>query len=373
MRRRRVGALVTVLLIVAAALITCAVRDGTPTGGGERDAKNGGGARGTAAGRARSGRTRVPAPGDPVVGTRTADAARPGAAGPDATQAPATPVVATRPADVIARSVTGKVVDVATGDPIAGARVLLAVFDVERVVVPTGNWAAVTGAGGAFRVGPSEHDAPRRTLRVDVRAKAEGYLPATGPAEDGVVLRLERIVGPPPRGRVSGLATDADGRPYTGLVQVSAKDAVGDWHGLWAVARPDGSFTIDGLAAGAWSFALSGGESQEATVADGGDARVHLRAPAQKLDDRVAGKPTREVRITGLPRDAGTHVRLHLANASSMFFRAPAADGAVTFPAVPVGSWRIEVERAATSETGRTFDVPSGDGAFDVEAAPRTK
>lgn len=270
---------------------------------------------------------------------------------------------------VAARAVKGKVVDLATGEPIAGARVELVIWDAEGTVVPSGSWGTSSAADGTFETGPGKAAPERRTLRTGVRAGAQGYLTAFAPADEGIVVRLEARRGPVARGRVLGYATDRGGNPLTGLLYLDVVSRDTGWSGIWALADAGGNFEIAGLPADAYTLRVRSGDPQEVTVGDGADVRVHFVADRAAESGQAKHDVTREVRVTGLPAESGLHARLHLDEASRMYFRASVSDGAVTFPAVPLQRWRLVLERDDREEVVRTFAVAAGEGAVLVDVA----
>jgi len=364
-RRKSALALLALLLLGLGTWIALDTERWSPGAGGadEAGAADGGRARR----RARSGRAGLAGEGE-----RESEGATVGAAGSESGTSPEShtgpdPATDLRP---VAKRVRGRVVDAATGEPVAGVRVMLSIFD-GRVGVPTGSWGSTSGADGSFEVGPDERTV-RRADRIEVRALAPGYDMEATVAEEGVVVRLPRRDGPVPRGTLAGVATTAAAAPLTGRIQVEMTDGLGDWHGIWTLAASDGSFRIDGLRAGPYRVHMAPATAEtvrEATVAAGAEVRVDLRGRAEADDP---ANPPRALRLTGLPKDEGLWVRLHIATAGRQYWKAPVVDGATEFPAVQLGSWNVVLERDDVEEPWASIEVKPGDGPLVVElTAPR--
>ncbi len=300
------------------------------------------------------------------LGTATADRDESGAADASTGRASSTPAPAPAPvADPrpVAQRLAGRIVDSATGEPVVGARAYLVTIDHDHV---TGAWGATAEADGTFSVGPNEGDAPRRADRLEIRARALGYDDGYAPAEDGVVVRLTSRDRPLLPGSVAGIVTDKEGHAVVGRVRIDGSDAVtGAWFGQWTETAADGSFTLEGVRPGAWRFHIEGmGERVDATVPEGAEARVHMRVPFTRGEDRGS---VREVRVGGLPTGDGLFLRLLRGGTGHQFWRAAVRDGRAAFPHAQTGAWTLVLERGDVEDpVRRQLEVPEGDGPFEI-------
>jgi hypothetical protein len=357
----------------------------------------------------------------------------PAGPGKEAPRAPAadTPPAATPAADVPppaprsappAREAVGVVVDAVTQKPVAGARVLYAIADGDR----RGSWwGDTTGADGRF------HNTIDDAIGLDgahleVRVSKEGYEPVRVPSSDGEYrVELRPRTTPVIPGRIVGIARSADGKPFSGELEVLGFDEIGGNASQRAVADASGEFVLEGVPPGHWTFQWSGART-EATVPEAGEARVEFAAtpngdggglvvtdidpskisfddpkaqaqlealrrllaevaaapeltPAER--ERVSralgqevqilagathfAQPRRDVVVTGLATGGRAWLRLEVK--PRQFWRVEVAGGAARFPPVPFGAYTAVLVEPGRPDRTATVAVPKGDGTLTVE------
>ena len=121
--------------------------------------------------------------------------------------------------------VAGRVVDAATGEPIAGARVSLGWADAQRPALPPRPLIASTNADGVFLIG----DVPAGRWRL-IAEKTGFYLAGGGARAPIVVVAAARVAAPDIRldrgGTISGRLTDA-GNPASDLTVAAVQSTRG--------------------------------------------------------------------------------------------------------------------------------------------------
>jgi hypothetical protein len=260
-----------------------------------------------------------------------------------------------------AASVEGTVVEAATGRPVAGAELVVALHETGEPVA-----RATSDAAGRFRIdglSPGGHD---------LAAFAPGRSPARAPAltlaaGERFPLRLALDAA----GAVAGVVTDGAGRALAGgrVLLVTAGDA------LLPPARHDartdfeGRFRIEGVAAGRAELSVrqdhvDAGVARTVRVPAGGAAELALVLPEAGL---VAGRVTLDGKrpppgtaVVALPArgaagaaelgrtlaDAAGHYRLALPAGDYRLHAAPAEQGAADARAAPAQA-RVEAGRTA--------------------------
>jgi hypothetical protein len=320
-----------------------------------------------------------------------------------------------------AREAAGVVIDAATQKPIAGARVLFALVDGAHA----GSWwGDTTDAEGRFH--PVVHDdAGLAGARFEVRVGKDGYETARVPAAEGEYrIELHPRTSPAVPGRVVGLARSADGKPFTGELEIDGSDEMGGNASQRTVADAGGAFVLDGVPPGHWELRWNGGRA-EATVPEGGEARIALTAAEgggrgfvvtdvdpstatapdtasqaqlaslKKLLDDVAkatdmtpaarerlsralalevqrlvaaaqlAQPRRDLVVTGLPSAGRAWLRFELK--PRQFWRVEVQGGVAKFAAVPLGTYAAVLVETGARDRTASITVPAGDGAFTTE------
>lgn len=204
----------------------------------------------------------------------------------------------------------GTVVDMDTGEPIGGARVIYG--SAGRT------WGAHSRTDGTFRVfdgddAPESLDPGRPFL---VRVYAAGYEPmATEPREADVRLELRPLTGPPRYGRIRGRAEDATGGRLSGVLSVRIVTDSDRTEYLAVLADESGAFVLDSVPPGGCRLSLEQGEFASVFVPEGGDAEIVLRAGIRARDDLAEEGEKRlqqlaearhqlEARLAQLPKDS---------------------------------------------------------------------
>jgi hypothetical protein len=321
----------------------------------------------------------------------------------------------------------GVVVDLATREPIAGARVFLFQNECSWGVFER-NADARTNTDGHFDASIEQSLAEP----VEFHVAAPGYECRRGSFEAGATIELVRSASPALPGRVRGRATTSDGLPLAGEVEVHVGDEFGKDRWQYAFAGTDGSFLLEGVPPGDQEFYVYGGEMVRALVGDEADAFVLLPAspisdsppaeadatpavPEGRLarakrravdaayawesactdkyraisageDDATCEKldrterecaaemygteramrallPRREVIVGISGPERRTWVR---ARSGTEEWCVEADGGEARFPALPPGEWTFSVVRPGEPDRTLTADVPAGDGAHRV-------
>jgi hypothetical protein len=341
----------------------------------------------------------------------------PGAAQRDGTSESAPPAA---PAAPPAREAKGVVVDAVTQKPVAGARVLFAIATGGR----SGSWwGDTTGEDGRF-ANRIDDDVDLADARMELRVSKEGYEPVRVAAEGGDLrVELRPRTSPVVFGRVAGLARGADGKPFTGEIEVNGHDGEGANATQWTVADASGAFLLEGMPPGSWQLQIGSGPRVEVSVPEGGEARVELTAggrgdgfvvtdispediPAagERIDEKLrelrrlsaqiaesptldagakerlrrqiaqemqrlgaealAAAPRRDVAITGLPSSSRAWVRLE--QRPRHFRRAEAQNGVARFSAVPQGDYLAVLVEPGRPDRTMPVTVAPGEGRLDV-------
>lgn len=263
-----------------------------------------------------------------------------------------------------ARVLTGTVVDAETRAPVKDAAVI-AMRSIERVSAggagvqssASGGANGRTDDAGEFRLEglePQEHSLTVRAqgyqaFSQQVRLPAEGELqPLTIAIKKGLELR--------------GRAVDTSGQPIPGAqVSASAADAeisgrmrTGSFGG--ARSGPDGTFVIQGLAAGKHEV--------RGRTEDGASGRAVAEAGAQDVLLRLERPGTVQGRVRA-PEGAevgGLKVRLYGEGGGSYFNGDATTDGGGAFALeqVPAGTYHVMVETRAVAERSQEVKVESG-------------
>jgi hypothetical protein len=325
------------------------------------------------------------------------------------------------------RQASGVVVDAATQQPVASARVLLAIAEGPQA----GSWwGATTGDDGSFgaQVGG---EVDLTGSRLEVRVSKDGYEPALVPAAEKDMRVELRIRGSPAMpGRVAGTARRADRTPFTGEIEVEGADEHGNNASQIVLADTAGAFVLEGVPPGRWRLRVGAAQFVAVLVPDGGETRVDLAAPKpgeetgfvvtdidpatvkptdkvlaaraaalrilleslaaerspgldegarsrltravvlefQTLDAQTrAALPRRDVAVTGLgPAAGGLRAWLRLEVKPRLFRRVEIVDGVARFASVPVGPYTAVLVVPGRPDVVRPIVVAPGDGAFDA-------
>jgi protocatechuate 3,4-dioxygenase beta subunit len=253
-----------------------------------------------------------------------------------------------------ARRLAGRVLDQASAEPVVAASVVAVRADDRpgqqgtRSQRTRQSARALSDDEGCFRLGgllPGD---------LELQVTAAGYRSAARPAtivSDGDTSDLTIVLD---RGlAISGRVVDAAGAPVGGA-EVTAAEAARSRvptrsEGLSAPARsgPEGTFRVDGLAAGRWELAASDDGHRYATeVVEAGsnDVVLRMQAPGQ-VRGRVVGDdgaPLPEARVTASGR--GLTVRERPVDETGAFTLGEVTPGKIHIQAAAPG-------RAAGSET----------------------
>lgn len=308
------------------------------------------------------------------------------------------------------RTLRGRITDTSTGAPVDGVRVLFAAV---RDGEDRGWYGATSDAEGIVA-----HEVPRDFggpgARYELRIGRRGYEDLVVPLTDtesetgDVEIALVPSNRPPVNGRVHVYASHPDGRPITGIVLVGGSDGL-DRLWQWAVADASGTFVLEGVPAGAWTFSLETADKEvETIVPDGGETRVQLVGPAtpwppamtavefdqqhallrsrersttdasldpeqreqadrgyvlavQRLEtDWRAVAPRREVAVEGLPTDGPAWLRVQASNGPQNFWRQRIHDGAVQPFDLTMERWAFRIERPEGNGPWHRVEVVEG-------------
>jgi protocatechuate 3,4-dioxygenase beta subunit len=224
----------------------------------------------------------------------------------------------------------------------AGSALLLAALEPSRPLspgLPALRDPASPGAGAAFPGGPG--------------AGASGVAPLSGPS-----------------GAIEGLVRDPEGKPAPG-VGVSVRGTA-EGRAWTAAVRtgPGGAYSLRAPAGKAFVRAVSrvhlDSDETEVEVAAGATARADLALAARaRARARVLG--------TGGEAVAGAAVRLSDARTGNVFEAVPGPGGALEFPPLPRGEYRVEAAApgfAAGPATARVLSVSGPRAELDVRLHP---
>lgn len=281
-----------------------------------------------------------------------------------------------RDLSALPESIAAVVRDDATDAPIAGSRVLFAVPSEEFLTW----WGSTTDAEGRFSFAPRElwggrGDDPAST-RIEIRVRAAGYADFRFDARQvRGDIRLTADPTPPLPGTVRGIASDNEGRPWSGRLAIEGHDQdFGLYLCQWCWSAEDGTYALPGLPAGSWKIGVrGGGKLQDVRIPEGGEVWVNLVVPAggPGTDPQDAfGEALREVRVTGLPGDGGPGAILRCENRPRHGFREPVVEGACRFPAVPEAKWTLVLEIPGRPEARMPLEVAAGEGPILVDWKP---
>jgi Carboxypeptidase regulatory-like domain len=265
--------------------------------------------------------------------------------------------------------ITGRIVD-EFGEPMSDVQIAPQTYQTiqgQRRLVPSGRQASTNDIGEfrLFGIPPGQYYltatwssnnyanpedktayAPMYFPGVDNVGQARRITLAAGQQMSDVVMALK----PMRATRVSGTATTSDGRPMTGSIMVMSSGGFGFNMAASGPIRPDGTFTVNGIAPGEYTLRAqsfgSGGpaESEVATVT--------ITATGDEITDlRVVGaKPsTASGRIVVDPAIAAT------LPPALMIMPMPLDFGAVSFGTMP----------GRMSDDG-TFELKSGPGKMRI-------
>ncbi|MHC4860802.1 MAG: hypothetical protein ACYTDY_12020, partial [Planctomycetota bacterium] len=308
----------------------------------------------------------------------------------------------------------GRVVDLVSGEPVAGARVLYG-------PLPSW-WGDTSGADGSFRFAIRRDPDPGSPFRLRVMARGYEVFEVT-PGAEKLTVELRQLGGPQLPGRIRGRLEDSGGRPVVGVTWVVLGDEVVRLHWLAVLADEHGQFILNGIEPGPWRIWFWGGEPAHVFVPADGEALVVLRArrdrkaesweedDARRLAEaraervqmeirwsalrakdssdeelealersllellgkisklevaRRAALARREVRVAGLDgKDGRILVAEFFGAASTERWRSTVRDGAARFLALFPGTWHLKL--LGTSRQVEV-NVPEGTGPVTVAA-----
>lgn len=262
------------------------------------------------------------------------------------------------------KTVRGVVTDAYTGEALAGVRVLYVATTDAKLPETT---AADSDAEGRFQVSLSS--ASERSGRdFEVRFGKSGYRTTTmAPDESELAVVLEPTGAATRPGRITGAYRGPNGEVFDapGVVQITLLDELGERRRMQALVDAAGEFALEGVAAGShrvYVEPLQSAEVAEASVSEGGDARIELRTG-------VAPQPVESLPrlVVGLPADG--HLRAESPQRS--VWRAPVHGGTARFDHLPAGRWTLVLEVPGEPDLTRRIEVSADDpGDIAWEPAP---
>jgi len=251
----------------------------------------------------------------------------------------------------------GKVLDVRTGKPIEGARLLYGPF-------PEWSGGNANAEGGfAFTVDGKDLD-PEKLFKL--RVMAPGYETLEVVPRDGRFdVELVARAGPAMPGTIRGRAEDRDGRPVRGVVGVVLGDAAVMRHWLAVLADENGEFLLEAVDPGGARIRLGRGDAVNVYVPDAGEAQVALQSSELRESLEAAFTDGDEKRLeSAIDAQRKAYVLLvDLKRESAPAERVQAAER--EFYRLVQAASRIEVKkrRSRSRRAVAVLDVPGRDGS----------
>lgn len=257
------------------------------------------------------------------------------------------------------KRVGGVVLDGATGEPIAKARVLYVMVDEKGGE----NWfGGTTDAEGRFSAGGWKPEQLAAGGTPEIRIRADGFRVHIAPVGEATLeVRLEALDQPPLPGHIEGNVLGADAEPYHGRLAIVGHDAFGNNMHQWVTTDPQGAFRMESMPAGRWRVGPFGTTLQIVVVPEDDTVRVSFELDKAPQDSETVPAEMRAVTIEGIPDDvaAGASIRAELR--ARHFWRATVNYGRAEFASLPIGNWTFVLEQPGQPDRTVAAAVTAGD------------